>query len=127
MRVPGFVRRLAIAAVVSTVVSAPISTAVAAPAPSIAGSWKGPWVGTNFLFEFRQAGNGWAGRYRSDRSGKWADLQNVTFSGDTVRFGFQSTPPSILTLKIDRAGKVLKGSARIGPHPPLPLTLSRAS
>lgn len=127
MRVPAFVRRLATATVVSTVMLGPISSAVAAPAPSIAGSWKGPWVGTNFVFEFRQAGNGWTGRYRSDKSGKWADLHNVSFSGDTVRFSFASQPPSVLTLKIDPAGKVLKGSAKIGPHPPLPMTLSRAS
>jgi hypothetical protein len=127
MRVPGLARRLAAAAVVSTVIFAPISTVAAAPAPTIAGSWKGPWVGTNFVFEFRQAGNGWTGRYRSDRSGKWGDLQNIIVSGDTVRFSFESTPPSRLTLKIDRAGKVLRGSAVFGPHPPLPLTLSRAS
>ncbi len=127
MRVPAFARRLATATVVSTVIFGPISTVAAAPAPSIAGFWKGPWVGTNFVFEFRQAGNGWTGRYRSDKSGKWADLQNVSFSGDTVRFSFASTPPSSLTLKIDSAGKILTGSAKIGPHPPLPLTLSRAS
>jgi hypothetical protein len=105
---------------------APISTAAAA-APSIAGSWKGPWVGTNFVFEFRQVGNGWTGRYRSDKSGTWNALHDLTVSGDTVRFSFASKPPSVLTLKMDRAGKVLNGSAKIGPHPPLPLTLSRAS
>lgn len=128
MRVPAFARRLAAATVISTVMFAPISTtAAAAAAPSIAGSWKGPWVGTNFVFEFRQAGNVWSGRYRSDKSGRWADLHNVSVSGDTVRFSFASKPPSVLTLKIDRAGKVLSGSAKIGPHPPLPLTLSRAS
>jgi hypothetical protein len=127
MRVSNFVLRLATATVVSTVISVPISTAVAAPAPSIAGSWKGPWVGTNFVFEFKQAGKGWTGRYRSDKSGKWDDLLNVSVGGNTVRFSFESTPPSIITLKVDPAGKVLRGSARIGPHPPLPLTLSRAS
>lgn len=127
MRVSDLARRLAAATVASTVIFSPISTAAAAPAPSIAGFWKGPWVGTNFVFEFRQAGNSWTGRYRSDKSGKWADLQNVSVSGDTVRFNFASTPPSALTLKIDSSGKVLKGSAKIGPHPPLPLTLSRAS
>lgn len=127
MRVSDFVLRLTIATAVSTAISAPISTAVAAPAPSIAGTWKGPLIGANFVFEFRQAANGWTGRYTSDRAGKWIPLENIRFSGDTVRFSFESTPPSILTLKIDKAGKVLKGSAKFGPHPPLPLTLSRAS
>lgn len=127
MRVPAFARRLATATVVSTLMFSPISAAAATAAPSIAGSWKGPWVGTNFIFEFRQAATGWTGRYRSDKSGKWNDLHDLSVSGDTVRFSFASKPPSVLTLKIDRSGKVLSGSAKIGPHRPLPLTLSRAS
>ena len=129
MRVPALVLKLALAAVVSTATFSPASVAFAAPAParSIAGSWKGPFVGSNFIFEFRQAGAGWTGRYWSDRSKKWADLQNVSVSGNIVRFSFNSTPPSNLTLKIDRAGKVLQGSAKMGPLGAMPLTLSRAS
>ncbi|MGA9582183.1 MAG: hypothetical protein WBR13_09465 [Allosphingosinicella sp.] len=127
MRVPPLVLKLALAAVVSTATFSPASVAFAASERSIAGSWKGPFVGSNFIFEFRQAGTGWTGRYWSDRSKKWNDLQNVRVSDNVVRFSFDSTPPSSLTLKIDRVGKVLQGSANLGPLGAVPLTLSRAS
>ena len=127
MRVLTMGFKLAAAAVAATAVSGPISIAVAAPAPSIAGSWKGPFLSTNFIFEFKQAGNGWTGRYQSEKYGKWVDLQNVSFAEGTVRFTFESTPPSTFTLKIDAAGKALSGSARFGEHAAMPLTLNRAS
>lgn len=127
MRVLRIACRLAAVAVASTAICNPISIAVAAPAPSIAGSWKGPFLSTNFIFEFKQTGNGWTGRYHSEKSGKWADLQNVIFTDGTLRFSFKSQPPSTFTLKIDAEGKALNGSASFGPYPALPLTLTRAS
>lgn len=127
MRVRMIALKLAAAAIASTAVCAPISIAAAAPAPSIAGSWKGPFLTSNFIFEFRQAGNGWTGRYQSEKFGKWVDLQNISFTDGTLRFSFNSQPPSTFTLKIDATGKTLSGSASFGPNPPLPLTLTRAS
>ena len=127
MRVTRVAFKLAVAVAAATAVCSPASVAVAAPAPSIAGSWKGPFLSTNFIFEFKQAGNGWTGRYQSEKYGKWADLQNVSFSEGTLRFSFESQPPSSFELKIDAAGKALNGSARFGPHAALPLTLTRAS
>jgi hypothetical protein len=127
MRVLTVAFRLAAAAVASTAICGPVSVAAAARGPSIAGTWKGPFVGANFIFEFRQVGNGWTGRYQSDKSSKWADLQNINFTDSTVRFSFISQPPSSFTLKVDPAGKTLSGTAKFGPHPPLPLTLTRAS
>lgn len=126
MRVPAVAFKLAALAAASAAISSPVSIAVAAPVSSIAGSWKGPFLSTNFIFEFRPSGNGWTGRYYSDKSRKWADLQNVSFTGGTLRFSFQSQPPSSFTLKVDPEGRALNGSARFGPHPPLPLTLKRA-
>ena len=127
MRIPGLVFGLTAAAFVSTAICSPVSVALAAPAPSIVGSWKGPFLGTNFTFEFRQAGNGWTGRYQSEKYGRWADLQDISFADGTLRFSFASQPPSTFTLKLDAAGKALSGSAKFGPHPPLPMTLARAS
>lgn len=127
MRVSKVAFRLAAAALASAAMCSPISVAVAAPAASLAGSWKGPFLSTNFTFEFRQAGNGWTGRYQSEKYGKWVDLQDVSFTEGTVRFSFQSKPPSTFTLKLDPAGKALNGSAKFGPHAALPLTLTRAS
>lgn len=91
------------------------------------GHVEGPFLGTNFVVEFKQAGNGWTGRYFSDKSNKWADLQNVSFSGGTARFSFESKPPSSFELKVDSAGKAMNGTAKFGPYPPLPLALTRAS
>jgi hypothetical protein len=127
MRVPNIVLKLAAAAVVTTAVFSPAAMAVAAPASPIAGAWQGPFLSTNFIFEFQQAGNGWTGRYRSDKSGKWADLQNVVVADGTIRFSFESQPPSSFELTVDKGGKALKGSAKFGPHAALPLTLTRAS
>lgn len=103
------------------------TVAVAQPAPSVSGAWKGAFLGTNFTFEFSQTANGWTGRYQSDRSGKWAELQNVVVSGATVRFTFASQPPSSFTLTLDPSGSALNGTAQFGDHPPLPLALTRAA
>ena len=127
MSVSAIACRLAAAAVTAAAICSPVSVAIAAPAPSVAGSWKGPFLSTNFVFEFTQAGNGWTGRYRSDKSGKWVALQNISVADGTVRFSFESQPPSSFALKIDPAGKALNGTAKFGPHPPLPMTLTRAS
>ncbi len=125
MRVCRVALRLAAVAATAAAICGPASVAIAAPAPSVAGAWKGPFLSTQFVFELRQEGTGWAGRYRSDKSGKWADLQNVSVADGVVRFSFESQPPSSFTLKIDPAGKALNGTAKFGPHPPLPLTLTR--
>lgn len=127
MRLLSVAFRLATAAIASTAVCSPISIAIAAPAPSIAGSWKGPFLSTNFTFEFTQTANGWTGRYQSEKYGKWVDLQNVTFANGTLSFVFPAKPPAPFTLKIDRAGKALSGTAKFGPTLTLPLTLARAS
>lgn len=121
--------RLAAAAVTAMAIGGPLSVAVAAPAssPSVAGTWKGPLAGYSFTFEFKQTGNGWTGRSQSDKSDKWSDLQNISFTDGTVRFSFVSQPPSSFTLKIDEAGKALNGSVKFGPYPPLPLMLTRVS
>lgn len=118
---------LGIAAIASTVVSSPVSIAIAAPAPSIAGSWKGPFLSTNFTFEFSQTANGWTGRYQSEKYGKWVVLENVSFNDGTLSFIFPAKPPAPFTLKIDRAGKALSGTGKFGPTLVLPLTLARAS
>ena len=125
MRVPLVILGLAAVAVTVGAVGGSASVAVAAPAPSFAGAWKGPFLSTQFIFEFKQAGTGWTGRYRSDKSGKWADLQNISVADGTLRFSFQSQPPSSFALKLDKSGKALNGTAKFGPHPPLPLTLTR--
>lgn len=119
--------RLAAAAIAPVAMSGSVYAAVVAPAGSIAGAWKGPFLGTNFTFEFRQTGSGWTGRYESEKFGKWVDLQNVSFTDGILRFTIQSQPPSMFNLKVDNAGKSLNGSATFGPHPALPLTLNRAS
>lgn len=119
--------RLGAAAILSTAAFSPISVAIAAPAPSIAGSWKGPLLSTNFTFEFTQTGTGWTGRYQSEKFRKWVDLQEVSFADGTLRFKFPSKPPSIVTLKIDSKGKALTGSGKFGPSLDLPMTLARAS
>lgn len=105
----------------------PVSIAVANPAPSVAGTWQGAFLGTNFTFEFSRTASGWTGRYRSDKSGKWADLQAVAVTEATVRFAFQSQPPSTFTLMLDAAGQTLTGDAKFGEHAVLPLALTRAS
>ena len=118
---------LAAAVGAATVIGSPIAVAVAAPARSIAGSWKGPFLGTNFIFEFKQSATGWTGRYQSEKYGKWADLKDVSFTNGALRFSFASQPPASFDLKVDAAGKALKGSAKFGPHPAMPLTLARVS
>ena len=127
MRVPSIALTLAAATVTAAAICSPVSVALAAPAPSLAGSWKGPFLSTNFIFEFSQAGAAWTGRYRSDKSGKWVPLQNISVIDGVLRFSFESQPPSSFTLKMDRGGKALNGTAKFGPHPPLPLTLTRSS
>ncbi|HEU0134563.1 MAG TPA: hypothetical protein VFR28_07045 [Allosphingosinicella sp.] len=113
-------------AIASATIFTPVTIAVAAPAPSIAGSWKGPFLSTNFTFEFAQAGTGWTGRYQSEKYGKWVDLQNVSFTNGALRFSFPSKPPSSFELKIDAKGKVLNGKGKFG-EKEVPLALSRAS
>lgn len=123
MRVPTACLGLAAAAAVATAICSPTAVAIAAPAPSIAGAWQGPFLGTNFIFEFRQTDSGWTGRYQSEKFRKWADLQDISVADGVVRFSFKSEPPSKFTLKIDPSGKALDGSASFGPHAALPLTL----
>lgn len=118
--------KLGAAVAASTAMLSPAAIAVAAPAPSIAGSWKGPFLSTNFTFEFKPAGAGWTGRYQSEKYGKWVDLQNVSFTDGALRFSFPSQPPSSFTLKIDATGKALNGTGKFGDMP-LPLALTRAS
>ena len=127
MRVLKVAFKLAVATVAATAMCSPISVAVAAPAQSIAGSWKGPFVGTIFTFEFSQSGDGWTGRYQSEKYGKWTNIHDISFADGTVRFSFKSQPPSTFTLKLDAEGKVLNGSAQIGQFPTIPLNLTRAS
>lgn len=91
------------------------------------GSWSGPFVGTTFIFEIQKNGTGWSGRYRSDKSSKWLDLQNVEVLNDTLKFSFVSQPPSSFKMKLDPSGAMLIGTATFGPHEPLPLTLKRIS
>lgn len=118
---------MAVGGVLATAVPIAVPAAIAAPAPSIAGAWKGPFLSSNFIFEFKHDGKGWTGRYQSEKFRKWVDLQNVTFVDGTVRFEFVSQPPSTFTLKIDSTGKELNGSATFGGNAPLPLMLTRAS
>jgi hypothetical protein len=127
MRVLSVALRLGTVAIASTTMFSPVSIAIAAPAPSIAGSWKGPFLSTNFTFEFTPSGNGWAGRYQSEKYGKWVALQNVSFTGGALSFSFPSKPPSTFTLKIDAAGKALSGSGKFGPDLTVPLALTRVS
>lgn len=127
MRVLTAAFRFAAAAAAATAVCSPVSTAVAAPASSLAGSWEGPFLSTKFTFEFTQAGDGWTGRYRSDKFGKWTNLHDVSFTDGVLRFSFKSQPPSKFMFKVDPSGKALNGSAQFGPHPALPLTLTRTS
>lgn len=127
MRVITVAFRLATAAVASTAICSPISAAVAAPAPSVAGTWKGPFLGYIFTFEFKQAAKGWTGRYQSDKANKWVELQNLEVVDGTIRFTVVSQPPSAYTLKVDAMGKALTGSAQIGKFPALPLNLARVS
>lgn len=117
----------AVSGVLATAVPVAVPAVVAAPAPSIAGAWKGPFLSSNFIFEFKHNGKSWTGRYQSEKFRKWVDLQNVTFADGTVRFDFVSQPPSTFRLKIDSAGKELSGSASFGGNAPLPLMLTRAS
>lgn len=126
MRVLSVAFGLGIAAIASTAAPGPGSVAIAAPAPSIAGTWKGPFLGTNFTFEFTQAGSGWTGRYQSEKYGKWVVLQNVTFADGALRFSFPSKPPSSFTVKIDSKGKALNGEGKFG-EMAVPLALTRAS
>ena len=126
MRVPSLAFRLVTVAILSTATFSPVSIVVAAPAPSIAGSWKGPFLSTNFTFEFKQAGTGWTGRYQSEKYGKWVDLQDVTVTDGALRFSFPSKPPSSFILKLDSAGKALNGTGKFG-EVPVPLALTRAS
>ncbi|HEX8483405.1 MAG TPA: hypothetical protein VF650_16015 [Allosphingosinicella sp.] len=126
MRALSVAFRLGVAALASTAICSPTSVAIAAPAPSIAGSWKGPFLSTNFTFDFTQTAKGWTGRYKSEKYGKWVDLQNVSFADRTLRFDFPSKPSATFTLKLDSAGKALTGSGKFGSMA-VPLTLSRAS
>lgn len=131
MRTMSLALRMMVSSVAATAMFVPGSIAAAdpvpSPAPSVAGTWTGAFLGTNFTFEFSQSADGWTGRYRSDKSGKWADLQAITVTAGTVRFAFKSQPPSTFTLTLDAAGKILSGGAKFGEHPPLPLALTRAS
>lgn len=126
MRVLSLAFRLGTFAIASAAIFSPVSIAVAAPAASIAGSWKGPFLSTNFTFEFTQAGTGWTGRYQSEKYGKWVDLENVSFTDGALRFSFPSKPPSNFTLKIDSKGKALNGTGKFG-EMDVPLALTRAS
>lgn len=117
--------KIAVAGITATVFYSPAPSTAALPAPSIEGLWQGPFVGRTFTFEFKQVGNGWTGRYQSDKSHKWFDLHDITVTDGILRFNFVSQPPSNFTFNIDAAGGVLNGSATFGQHPPLPLMLTR--
>ncbi|HEX8579514.1 MAG TPA: hypothetical protein VF655_07950 [Allosphingosinicella sp.] len=107
--------RIATCAIASAAICTSVPAA-AAPAPSIAGSWQGPLFGTVFTFEFTQSATGWTGRYQSEKYGKWADLQKVSFADDVVRFSFDSKPPLSFELKIDAQGKTLNGTTMFAQH-----------
>lgn len=108
-------------------VTAPAAAVAPAAAPSVAGTWKGPFLGYTFTFEFKQVANGWTGRYQSDKANKWVELQNLEVSDGTIRFSVVSTPPSVYMLKVDATGKALAGAAQIGQFPSMPLNLTRVS
>lgn len=121
--------RSMLAALTVTTVSGTMPAAIAAPAPapSVAGTWKGPFLGYTWTFEFKQTPTGWTGRYQSDKANKWVEFQNLRVVNGAVRFTVVSQPPSVYTLKIDAAGKALTGSAQIGEFPTMPLNLTRVS
>ncbi len=127
MRKLGWALRVAALGMTVAALCAPVSIAVAEAVTPVAGVWKGPFIGSNFTFEFKQENGAWTGRYQSEKSNKWAQLRNVTVIDGTVRFKFESQPPSAFTLKVDKTGKTLNGSATFGEHAALPLTLTRAS
>ena len=128
MRIPGLYLRAALGGLSIATLSVSASPVMAASASSaIAGTWKGPFLGYTFTFEFRQNSTGWTGRYQSDKANKWVDLKNLEIVDGTVRFTVVSTPPSVYTLKIDPQGKTLTGAAQIGQFPSMPLNLTRAS
>lgn len=113
----------------AAIIGSPIPPAVIAAtpsAPSVAGSWKGPFLGYTFTFEFKNEAGRWTGRYQSDKAFKWVELQNLQVSGGSVRFEVESRPPSLYTLKLDDKGRTLVGTAQIGQFPAMPLNLTRS-
>ncbi|WP_447414897.1 hypothetical protein, partial [Clostridium perfringens] len=102
-------------------------SAVAQTKKTTTGMRRGGIIGTEFTFELKQYASGWTGRYTSAKAGKWADLQAVSVVANEVRFKFESQPPSAFVLTLDPTGRTLTGTATFGDHPPLPLTLTRAS
>lgn len=129
MRFPTWLIRTTVVGLLIATLPNTAQTAIAAPAsaPSIVGTWQGPFLGYTFTFEFTQAGNGWTGRYKSDKNNKWSDLREITVTDDTLRFTLKSQPPSVYTFKIDAAGKMLNGSVQIGQFPTALLNLTRTS
>ena len=71
--------------------TSPVAIAAPAAAPSVAGTWKGPFLGYTFTFEFKQAAGAWTGRYQSDKANKWVDLQNLAVADVTIFFFFVSS------------------------------------
>lgn len=130
MRMITLASSLALAVAVSGTLPGPAgSTLAQSPrsVSSVAGKWAGPFLGTNFVFELEQTADGWSGRYMSDKSGKWAPLQDISVEDGVIRFSFESQPPSSFAMKLDQGRNALTGMATFGPNPPLPLTLNRAS
>lgn len=129
MRVSTLSVRTALAALLMTTLlgGMPAAIAAPAPAPSVAGTWEGPFLGYTFTFEFKRTGNGWTGRYQSDKAYKWVELHNLEVADGTIRFTVISQPPSVYMLKVDATGKALTGSVQIGQYPVIPLDLTRAS
>ncbi len=111
----------------NSVAAASIAPAVGASSSAIAGTWKGPYLGYTFTFEFKQESNGWTGRYQSDKTNKWFNLRDIQVTDGAVQFSIVSQPPSVYKLKLDPGGKLLIGSVQIGQYPAIPLDLSRAS
>lgn len=113
------------------VTSLPISSintaAIAATEATISGSWSGPLLGYVWTFEFTRAGDSITGRYKTSKSNKWSDLDDVIYKNGVVQFSFESKPPSSFKLEMNASGKTMAGSAKFGELPLMPITLTRGS
>ncbi len=82
-------------------------------ASKVAGTWAGSFASAEWTFEFKHEGGQWSGRYMSARSGKWAPMQSLAVSGNTVRFGIEAKPPVAFRLEVDKSNKAMTGDVNV--------------
>lgn len=120
---------LALASAPNALATGEASASLAANAPGQiigTGAWRGSFLQRDWTFEFSHQDGRWSGRYIRSDAREWHALTQVTVSGRSVSFNFNSEPGISFALELDAEGRTLSGTATIDGLGTVPFSAARA-